>query len=125
MVCRKILLVDDDEEFNLVTKEILERAGYQVAAAFDGDAAESLFRRDPPDLVLTDIIMPDQNGLVFLHRIATGEGEFPCKVIAMSGGGRIGTMDFLESARTLGVNDCLEKPFSKRDLLECVGRQLA
>ena len=123
-MARKILLVDDDEGFRLVTKEILERAGYQVAVASNGAAAESLFRRDPPDLVLTDIIMPVQDGLGFLLQIRDERGGFPCKVIAMSGGGRIGPTDYLESARAMGVDDVLSKPFGMRDLLECVERQL-
>ena len=124
MGAKKILLVDDDRDFNDTVKEILADAGYDVVTAFDGEMAKRVFRSEQPDLVITDIIMPEEDGLGFMMSITGDDREFPCKIIAMSGGGRIKGFDYLETARVLGVDDTLEKPFGMNDLLECIGEQL-
>lgn len=122
----KILLIDDDEAFSQTTKELMEDAGYEVIAAFDGMQGANLYRAERPDLVITDIIMPNEDGLGFLLNIGGGCLPLPCKVIAMSGGGRtgVGSTSFLQVAKELGVNDILEKPFGMDDLLNCIERQI-
>ena len=74
-----------------------------------------MFRSEKPDLVVTDIIMPEKEGIETIRDI---RGEVPdAKIIAISGGGRIGNTDFLQIARKMGAIDALPKPFDPDDLL--------
>ena len=122
----KILLIEDDQAFNESTTEIMEGAGYQVISTRDGCKGEILLRKEKPDLVITDLIMPNKDGLGFLISISGDCGEFPCKIIAMSGGGKqgFGAKGFLNMAKQLGVNDILEKPFAMQDLLTSIKKQI-
>src|SRR6185437_10062105 len=94
---------------------ILESAGYGVVTANDGLQGVVAFRREAFDLVISDIMMPEQEGIGTIRQILT---EKPgTKIIAISGGGRIGNTDFLQIARKMGASDALPKPFDPDDLL--------
>ena len=94
---------------------ILQAAGYDVVTANDGLEGVALFRQETPDLVISDIIMPQQEGIATIRQILA---ESPgTKIIAISGGGRIGNTDFLQIARKMGAVDALPKPFDPDDLL--------
>jgi len=119
----KILIIDDDAFVRETLIRILEDEGYQVITAPDGRRGLDAFRRERPDLVITDIIMPEQEGIETIMEI---RGERPdAKIIAISGGGRIGNTDFLQIARKLGAADIIAKPFDPDDFITRVGTCLA
>jgi two-component system, chemotaxis family, chemotaxis protein CheY len=118
----KILVIDDDVIVRETIVQILEDGGHQVVSAEDGKRGMAAFRSESPDLIITDIIMPEQEGIQTITEI---RGVQPnAKIIAISGGGRIGNTDFLKIARHLGAFDAIAKPFDPDDLLSRVGRCL-
>ncbi|MBF0531606.1 MAG: response regulator [Candidatus Omnitrophica bacterium] len=114
----RILIIDDDESFRLTLQEILERKNYTVITAVNGAEGIQIYRENPADLVITDIIMPIKGGIRVIMDL---KKEFPgVKIIAISGGG-LGTADeYLEVVRILNVGATLKKPFSNAELLEMV-----
>jgi len=112
----KILVIDDDVSFNDSLKQYLEYVGHNVVCAFDGKQGLSLLVQVKPDLVITDIVMPSADGLEFIMGVRDSNTALPCRIIAMSGGGRIGGANYLEMATALGVDDALEKPFGMEAL---------
>jgi CheY-like chemotaxis protein len=119
---KRILVIDDNEVVRNTVGRILQSGGYAVTLAEDGRKGMVSFRRERPDLVITDIIMPEQEGIETIRQILSDEPN--AKIIAISGGGRMGHMDFLEVARKLGAVDILPKPFDPDDLLDRVGNCL-
>jgi DNA-binding NtrC family response regulator len=115
----RILLIDDDEQVRSMVKRMLARAGYaDVLEAGDGLAGMRLFGREPFDLVITDIIMPGQEGIETIMELSR---DYPrTKIIAMSGGGRIDPRGYLETASHLGASRTLAKPFKSSDLIGVV-----
>jgi DNA-binding response OmpR family regulator len=120
---KRILLVDDNEPFRRGLGLTLERAGYEVQSAPDGAVALKLFREFPADLVITDLIMPEKEGLETIMDLRRLQPEL--KIIAMSGGGRIDPNDYLPIAKKLGAALTLSKPFSTGEILEAVAGLLA
>ena len=119
---KKILVIDDDALVRDTILRILERKGYSVVVAADGIRGLRLFHAEQPDLVITDIIMPEKEGLQTIREI---RGEQPdVKIIAISGGARIGNMDFLRMAGELGASEIIPKPFDPAELLNLVSRTL-
>jgi CheY-like chemotaxis protein len=118
----RVLIVDDDDQVRAVFRRALEGGGYEVTDASDGKAGSRLYRQQPADLILMDIIMPEQEGLETIQEL---RGDFPdVKIIAISGGGRGGAADYLVLARKLGADLALEKPISHEDLLRAVDQLL-
>lgn len=118
-----ILVVDDEEGVRGFIRRALEAAGHRIVEAADGKQALHVFRRERPDLVITDIIMPDCDGI---ETIVVMKDEDPqVKILAVSGGGRAHRMDLLELAPRAGADAVLEKPFRHAQLLECVAPLLA
>jgi DNA-binding response OmpR family regulator len=112
---KKILVIEDNLIVRNTVMRILQSAGYRVVTAGDGLEGFDIFRKERPDLVVTDIIMPQQEGIATIRQILA---ERPgTKIIAISGGGRIGNTDFLQIARKMGAADVLQKPFDPDDLL--------
>ena len=114
-----ILIIEDDPEIRELYRRILERAGYQVLDAPDGDVGVRIFREKPVDLVLTDIVMPEKEGLETIMEL---KREFPSvRIIAMSGGGKA-TASFtcLHLAKMLGADQILTKPIPRTQLIEAV-----
>lgn len=114
----KILIVDDDEQVRAVYTRFLEEAGYEVATARDGLEGLQAYREQRPDLVIMDIIMPEQEGLGAIRELREEDKEI--KIIAISGGGRIDPADYLSVARTFGANVALAKPIERSLLLDKV-----
>lgn len=116
----KILVIDDDHLVPYTLSKILSRNGYEVVTAADGKRGMVLLRNEHLDLVITDIIMPEQEGIDTIIKLRC---ERPgIKIIAISGGGLIRNIDFLEMARSLGADDVIAKPFEVDDLLSRLAR---
>jgi DNA-binding response OmpR family regulator len=114
----KILLIDDDNHFREMFSELLKRNNYEVIETNDGRNALPLYENNQPDLVITDIIMPDKEGI---ETILDLKKKHPsAKIIAISGGGRTNAMDNLRSARLLGANLSFEKPFDHTEILNSI-----
>lgn len=119
----RILVADDEESIRSLLRHILECAGYEVVDAENGQVALEKCREQRPDLVLTDIVMPEMEGIGFMLQLRR---EYPgLKVIAMSGGGRIGPETYLPMAREFGAVHTLEKPFRRDDVLSAVENAFA
>lgn len=120
---KRILVIDDEESVRFVVKEMLEFEGYEVTTAPNGKVGLQLFRKKPTDLILTDIFMPEMEGLETIREL---HRDFPqLKIIAMSGGGESGMLSFLSFAKRFGALRTLRKPFSREELLEVVKELLA
>ncbi|MBS0662921.1 MAG: response regulator [Verrucomicrobia bacterium] len=110
----KILVIDDEPEICELTKLLLERAGHEVLTATNGNAAIRLFNEQIFDLVITDILMPDRDGL---EVIAELRRKHPAvRIIASSGGGRVSSDSYLHIARKTGAHALLAKPFTLTEL---------
>ena len=120
MAC--ILVIDDQDELRETLREILEEAGYEVHEARNGRAGLACCQAHAIDLVLTDLLMPEQEGLETIQQLQTLQ-PIP-KIIAMSGGGQTGRLDFLQVATVFGAHHTLQKPVRARDLLTAVQRLL-
>jgi len=118
-----ILVIDDDESIRSVIKRVLEREGHSVTCAADGEQGLAAFRAASPDLVITDIIMPEKEGIWTILQIR--QACAATRILAMSGGGSVIKDDVLHIARQLGANETLAKPFSGKELIEKVRTTLA
>jgi CheY-like chemotaxis protein len=114
----RILIIDDDAELRPTLRAILEQVGYEVVEAADGQEGLQRYVVVPADVVLLDILMPEREGLETMRALRRLNAQV--KVIAMSGGGQTGTMDFLHVAAALGAQRTLHKPFTRQTLLEAV-----
>jgi CheY-like chemotaxis protein len=120
----KVLIVDDDELFRTMLVEMVQREGYQVSTATDGNAALAAIERSRPDLVITDILMPEKDGIELIMELAQREARIP--IIAVSGGRRSISLEFnLESAKLIGVRATLPKPFTREQLRDAIADALA
>jgi len=114
----RILVIDDDDQMRTLLRQVMEWAGYEVVEAGDGREGMHKHRKQPADLVITDLIMPEQEGL---ETITSLKKECPgIKIIAISGGGRIGPEAYLPAAQELGADKVFSKPFDVRELAEAV-----
>ena len=115
----RVLVIDDNSDIRELIGFILRGAGYQVESAEDGEAGLRSHRAQAFDIVITDIFMPNQDGIETIARLRK---DFPAvKVIAMSGGGSRTKGDgYLFTAREIGAHAVLSKPFDPEDLLGAV-----
>jgi DNA-binding response OmpR family regulator len=118
----KILLIDDDAAFRMLVSLWLTRAGYEVAVAGNGRHGVQLANEQPFDMIVTDIVMPDQEGIETIMTLRRGGMNMP--ILAMSGGGTLDNTFYLRSAQALGANDTIAKPFTSSDLLGKISRLL-
>lgn len=114
-----VLVVDDQAEIRQLIRDALEGAGYRVEEACNGKEGLEHYRSKPVDLVLMDIVMPDQDGL---EAIMALRREFPeSRIIAMTGASDgIGILNFLDVAKMFGAKRTLQKPFDLKTLLDAV-----
>ncbi|MGD9949810.1 MAG: response regulator [Desulfobulbus sp.] len=119
----RILVIDDDDQMRVLLRQVMEWAGYEVMEAEDGREGMQKQRQQPANLVITDLIMPEQEGL---ETIGLLRKEFPqTRIIAISGGGRIGPEAYLPAAQELGADRVFSKPFDVRELAGAVKELLA
>jgi len=111
----RILAIDDDIEIREMLQQLLERAGYEVLVAPDGKEALKLHHVKPVNLIITDIVMPEKEGL---ETIMEFQRQSPgVKIIAISGGGKIEANEYLNLAKMLGAQKTFSKPFELKKLL--------
>lgn len=115
---KRILVIDDDWQMREMMHQALERAGYEVEDAANGKIGMNLHREKPVDLVITDLIMPEKEGIETIRELRK---DFPdLKIIAISGGGRASAEGYLSVAKTIGANRTLSKPFDLKNILDTV-----
>jgi CheY-like chemotaxis protein len=123
-----ILIIEDDNDVREAIKDVLEHAGYDVDTAANGNEAIELQRKQPAQVIITDIIMPGKNGVVTIREV---QEQFPeVKIIAISGGGGFGrpafkpeaimTTAYLTAAKEAGADRVFTKPFDRKELIQAV-----
>lgn len=118
----RILIIEDDNEVREYLESVISRAGYDVASAENGKEGVDLFQGQPADLVVTDIIMPEKDGIETIMDLRRVNPEL--KVIAISGGGRSEPENYLHSARLLGAHRTMKKPFTNQEMLDAIAELL-
>ena len=127
-----ILIIDDEEDIRDALRMVMEHAGHKVNTGSNGQEAIEMQREEPADLIITDIIMPERDGVSAIREIRQ---QFPgVRIIAISGGGgaepvaykpeAITTTAYLAAAKTAGADRIFTKPFERKDLLQAVNELL-
>jgi len=118
----RILIIEDETTFRSLMKDALEKAGFEVTEASDGDEGIRLFTEQNHDVVITDILMPKKEGLETILELTD---NFPdAKIIAVSGGGIGLGDDLMEIAMEFGAKYALRKPIKMKRLVEIVNEVL-
>jgi DNA-binding NtrC family response regulator len=118
----RILVVDDDAGIRRTLEALLSRAGYEVTQARNGAEAVRLWREREGDLVITDLHMPEKDGIQTIVELLSHSPR--ARIIAMSGGGQTKRLDLLGNATLLGAVLTIEKPFTISEMMRLVGRAL-
>jgi YesN/AraC family two-component response regulator len=114
----RILIIDDEPQIRSMLTLMLERDGYEVVEAPDGVEGIKIYRQNPVDLIITDLIMPNKDGIGMIIDL---KKEFPdVKIIAMSGGGLNKPDGYLKGAKKLGASCTLTKPIDREEMLQAV-----
>jgi DNA-binding response OmpR family regulator len=121
-VAQTILIIDDDAFSRSTLRLVLEDEGYDVVCAEDGKRGLAVFAAMRPDLVITDIIMPEREGLETIGEIRKCDTAIP--IVAVSGGGRLKATDLLALARNFGADAALAKPLDPDELISAVRGRL-
>jgi len=115
---KKVVVIDDNAEIRHVIELKLRTQGYKVITAANGKEGLNLIKSKQPDVVITDIIMPEKEGIEVITEVRR---DFPdVKIIAMSGGGLIGPHEYLSWTKMMGVQHTFTKPFAINEILEAV-----
>ena len=118
----RILIIDDESQIRSMLRLMLERVGYEVIEAADGMEGIRQYRDNPADLIITDLIMPNKDGIGMIIEL---KKEFPkVKIIAMSGGGVNRPEGYLDGAKKLGATRTLTKPIDRDEMLSAVRETL-
>ncbi len=118
----KILIIDDDPQVRSLLTERFQKAGFEAFHAENGRQGMKMLSTCLPDLIVTDLIMPEQEGIETIMQLRR---DYPqIKIIAISGGIRGGTVNFLAAARELGASKVYKKPFQFQELLDGVNELL-
>ena len=115
---KTILVIDDDDDLRDMLCIRLRSAGYMVTAAADGRSGMQAYYANKPDLVITDLVMPEKEGIEVIMELQK-QNPKPF-IIAMSGGGKLKPEAYLPTAKMLGADTIMEKPFSTSELLDSV-----
>ena len=116
----RVLLIDDESSIRKAIRRVLEINGYSVDDVSDGNQGIEMYRANPYEIVITDIIMAKKGGYEIIRELRR---EFPeVNIIAVSGGGELGKNQILKTADRLGAKAYLGKPFSADELLSTVNQ---
>ena len=118
----KILVIDDEPSILLMIKKMLEKEGHEVDLALNGRDGMELFENIKPALVITDIIMPEKEGLETILELRKKNPGL--KIIAISGGGRISPEGYLPGAKLLGADMVFQKPLVPKEFISAVSKLL-
>lgn len=120
---KKIIIIDDDIQCNRMVFRILENAGYEVCAAFNGVEGLKMFKQERPDLVITDLYMPEKEGLETIRELRQADEKI--RILAISGGSlNINVDEMLETAEMFGADDIMAKPLHLETFLHKVNTLL-
>jgi YesN/AraC family two-component response regulator len=119
----RILVIDDEPSILLMIKKMIEKAGHEVDIALNGREGLELFYKNYPDLIITDIIMPQKEGLEIILELRKKHPAL--KIIAISGGGRFGPEGYLPSAKIFGANMIFQKPLVQKEFMEAIANLLS
>ena len=114
----RILIIDDESMIRDLLVNILEREGYETITASGGKDGIKIYRENPTDLIITDLLMPEKDGIETIMELRRDFQDV--KIIAMSGGGKIDPKTYLQIAKTMGAIETIAKPFVLRELLKTV-----
>ena len=118
----KILIIDDEEPIRKMLRMLLEKNGYDVMDAHNGIQGVKLFKEHGPDIIITDLIMPDKEGLETIREIKKINPNI--KIIAMSGGGVVDPDIYLDMAKKFGAQYSFAKPVNNDELLSTIKKLL-
>jgi len=118
----RILVIDDESLIRSTVVTILNREGFSVEEASDGQAGIAMFHKSQPDLVITDIFMPNRDGIEIVMELKRSSPR--TKIIAMTGGGQTRMMEIASAAKLLGADHILHKPFESESLVAAVNAAL-
>ena len=119
----RIIVIDDQEPIRRIVRRALEQEGHEVLDASEGEMGMRLLEQHAADVVITDIFMPGQDGILTLRQIRK---QFPAvKVIVISGGDSSGLLDLRHDAELLGAVRSLQKPFTAAELVQTVREVLS
>lgn len=118
----RVLVIDDEPDLRELIRELLDDAGYEVVEAANGREGVARFAEAPTDLVITDIMMPEQDGIQTVIELRRTRPS--TKIIAISGGGPARNLDFLQFAKRVGAVEVLVKPFTNDQLVGAVKKAL-
>ena len=117
-----VLIIDDDDMVRTMLLRTVTRGGHEAFGARDGVEGIARFREHPADLVITDIFMPNQEGLATIMELRRSTPDL--KIIAISGGGARASLDVLPVAEALGAQKTLRKPFTPAEVMEAINEVL-
>jgi DNA-binding NtrC family response regulator len=121
--CYSILVADDESDLRDLIRISMEKAGHRVMVAVNGRQAAELLLRNKFDLLITDVLMPERDGIELIGDV---RARYPgMRIVVMTAGGQIPREDYLQIAKRLGANASLGKPFNGPQLAEAVAAAMA
>jgi YesN/AraC family two-component response regulator len=114
----KILVIDDEPSIAIMLKKMLEKAGHEIEIALNGNEGLNLVDKFQPELLITDIVMPEKEGLELIFDLRKKKPEL--KIIAISGGGKFQFGGYLTSAKHLGADRVFQKPLDHKEFIQAV-----
>ncbi len=121
----RILVIDDDEQFNQLIKDYLSSLGHHVSAAYNGQEGFASYENCHPDIVLSDIRMPKKDGLDLLLKFRNHNEHIPKGIILMSGVVNTHTPEYQMTLKALGATSFLQKPFPLEELSNTIDQLLS
>ncbi|MCK5100308.1 MAG: response regulator [Desulfobacteraceae bacterium] len=113
-----ILIIDDDEQILTMLKQAIERKGYKVTTAINGKIGIKLYKETLADVVITDIVMPEMEGLEAIRTLRKKNKDI--KIIALSGGGFVSPDEYLKLAKQFGAKYAFAKPVNLKELIDSI-----
>lgn len=120
---KTILVIDDEAPFRDFMVELLKHYDFNVCIAENGISGEKQISTCQPDLIITDIVMPDKEGIEFIQSVRDINQQIP--IIAVTGGNRVNAYSYLSMTKKMGANATLAKPFTASEIMQTINSLLA